>query len=527
MSEAQPYRTLIRGQLVQQSGFTVGGSTPTPGGADLQCARDGKDRLTIPGPGLAGALVETAGRIFPELLQDDESDTVSEWDRISGKRRLNQRPARDREDESARQSLWQFWPAHPEKNLTEFRQGVGIRQKTGATASEAKALFDMETIPAGMRWDLFLELDVRRGGAHIEGVALLALCEWVWGRCWLGASAARGLGWMTLDNLEVLRLSASPDAVDAWPDSSRSRTEIWEELAQKHEVLTEEKQIYDKGLSLCKEANLPLPEKRFSYLRLQATLSAGAEENGYGWNSLSVGGHAAGFLHPFSQDLTTPHGVDEVDYRTEVYVPDAPIVTTQVEKPVPFVPGSGIRGPLRHATSRWHNAERAEDDPVIDPNSHLGRFQESKLDDEVSPLFGLVEESGRLLVRDARLTDEKNVDLAWLQHHAEDEFVGSVFGSGKFDRTALMGGTFDVELVLEAEDSAELKRLLATLLPALRLAELGYVALGGGKWRGHGWLPWKFIKIEQGLAGERWTEIASEKQDVQTALSSILTEEDA
>ena len=47
------YRTLVRGRLVQESALCVGGSTPEAGGADLPCARDGRDRLTIPGSGLA------------------------------------------------------------------------------------------------------------------------------------------------------------------------------------------------------------------------------------------------------------------------------------------------------------------------------------------------------------------------------------------------------------------------------------------------------------------------------------------
>ena len=29
-----------------------------------------------------------------------------------------------------------------------------------------------------------------------------------------------------------------------------------------------------------------------------------------------------------------------------------------------------------------------------------------------------------------------------------------------------------------------------------------YAPLGGGKWRGHGWLPWRFTRISLGQAGE-------------------------
>src|SRR5262249_18373605 len=133
-----------------------------------------------------------------------------------------------------RQSLWHFWPAHPVKEpRTEFRQGVGIRQATGATAAEARALFDVETIPAGQRWELFFEVDTLRGRGEanqLEAAALLTLCEWAQGRCWLGASAARGLGWLSLDDLQVLRLPLTEAAIDAWPDNTLERSQAWKKL---------------------------------------------------------------------------------------------------------------------------------------------------------------------------------------------------------------------------------------------------------------------------------------------------------
>src|SRR4051812_13962471 len=114
----------------------------------------------------------------------------------------------------------------------ERRQGVGIRQETGATASEAAALFDLETVPAGMSWGFFLEIDARRAGPEVEALALYALHEWLEGRCWLGAAAARGLGWLTLEEPEVLRLPATAAFIDCWPDNSRDRNELVAELRQ-------------------------------------------------------------------------------------------------------------------------------------------------------------------------------------------------------------------------------------------------------------------------------------------------------
>ena len=39
------------------------------------------------------------------------------------------------------------------------------------------------------------------------------------------------------------------------------------------------------------------------------------------------------------------------------------------------------------------------------------------------------------------------------------------------------------------------------LVPALELARLGHLPIGGGKWRGAGWIPWHIEKIELARAG--------------------------
>ena len=59
------YRTLVTGKLRQLSPLCVGGDVAEPGGVDRTAFRDGSGRLTIPGSGLAGALVETLSRLCP------------------------------------------------------------------------------------------------------------------------------------------------------------------------------------------------------------------------------------------------------------------------------------------------------------------------------------------------------------------------------------------------------------------------------------------------------------------------------
>ncbi len=513
------YRTLVRGKLVQESSLSVGGSQLEAGGADLQCARDGRNRLTIPGTGLAGCLVETAGRIFPDLLEPTRA-RGGFWEKISGKAHMR-KPPTPADDKELRQSLWHFHPAHLKgEQTTEMRQGVGIRQATGATAAEARALFDIETIPAGRSWDLFFEIDTLRGEDKVEAAALLALWEWTQGRCWLGASAARGLGWMRLEDVEVLRLPLTKESLDAWPDTSRDRFESFRLLkgVAGVEPISGAAALLDKGQKLW---GGPLPKGRFCYVTLSATVSA--QKSDWGWDTLSVGGHAAGELEPLGgEHLLGPLGMRDKEFH-DGYSPDAPIVTTSgKEGQRPFLPGSGVRGPLRHAASRWLRQGK-EDDEVIDPNKPRKPLKKTDPIDEVAKLFGLAERGGRLLVRDARLEVDR-YRLAWLQHHAEDEFTAGVYGSGKFDRVALLEGTFAIQLVIEGL-AKDMPASLKALLPALRLAELGFMPQGGGKWRGHGWSPWRFTRLSYGGAGEEAKSDEIKDSGIVAALAGIKWED--
>ena len=381
----QTYRTLVRGRLKQLSSLAVGGSAPGLGGPDIVCARDGRGRLTIPGTALAGCLIETAGRIFPDVFRpgDDRG-----W--------CGRMTSKTTEGVAARvlQSLWRFWPAHRAGDWSELRQGVGIRRATGATAAEGQALFDLETLPPGEEWNLFLEIDTQRCPA-VEAVALYALREWAEGRCWLGAGPARGLGWMQLEGFEVLRLPCTDDAIAAWPDNRRPVRDLWPVLA----ALEGTRRLLqgEIPLSIPTETH-SLPPDRFGYVIVKGHIVAG-EKNGYGLDALSVGGHAAGLLQPLDAPLALPLGATPESYRSG-YAPDAPVVTSgpSPDAQRPFVPGSGLRGPLRHAAARWQGPSA---DPNVDGPQDRGKTDEDTKNDPVARLFGLTSRSSRLLVCDA------------------------------------------------------------------------------------------------------------------------------
>ena len=197
MSTEKRYRTVVLGTLVQDTALTVGGGQGQ-GEPESACLRDGLGRLTLPATGLAGALVETAARVCPDLLPTIEEARAHgdrpPWTRaVTGK--LQSAPERRPGEPELRflQSVWSFENAHPADARggapaarTEWRQGAGIRQATGATAVEKGALYDAEAVPEGTRWSFRFEVDTARpAGDLAEALALCALEEWVRGRACL------------------------------------------------------------------------------------------------------------------------------------------------------------------------------------------------------------------------------------------------------------------------------------------------------------------------------------------------------
>jgi len=523
---SKPYRTLIQGRLCQLSALSVGGSAGLSDHPDA-CYRDGRNRLTVPATSLAGALIETAARVFPTLLDKDDSQRLLR-DRVTAKK---DRPPQD-DDHEFLQSVWRLRHAHPvdASTATEWRQGVGIRQATGATAREKGALYDFEVVPRGTQWTFFLEIDTARhaGGAEdgrcVEALAALALNEWVAGRAWIGRSPARGTGWLQLQIDRVLRLKTTEEAIDAWPDNTDDLPGVLDKLAMQSDVLTTWETLLTDSRRVAKEQHWTYG--KWQYLTLAVTLRPGLADSGYGLDVLQVGGHPAGELDSNSLPTAKPLSVDpdSTDSRGDFQQPDAPFVNTRpAGKDVsePFLPGSGLRGPLRHMASRlvrpatdvrdpnWRkDPEKERVDKILDakraqqkPRSLLDRDVRPVVD-QVTSLFGAEELCGRLLVRDAELTDG-GFTLFQTEHHAEDEFTAGVYGTSKFDRHVLAAGTLAFELLLEAEDSAELKAMASQLVPALEMARLGHLPVGGGKWRGAGWVPWRVEKLHWSRAGSR------------------------
>ena len=211
---------------------------------------------------------------------------------------------------------------------------------------------------------------------------------------------------------------------------------------------------------------------------------------------------------------------------------DAPFVHTRpagAEASRPCAPGASLRGPLRHAASRlarlgdpdaavrdpnWRwdpEARRLEDElraAEADPARRATAEWVRGLVDPLTRWFGAEELAAQVLVSDARVTG--GFELVRLEHHAEDEFTAGVYRTAKFDREVLTRGRLEFKLVVELEPEERSGQSLAqglesarrALAPALHLARAGHLPVGGGKWRGTGWIPWSVKEVALERVGE-------------------------
>lgn len=422
-----PYRTLFVGALVQESFLSAGGSDDPFTTVDSPFCRDGLGRPTLRGSGLAGALIATLRRA---------RGTVP--DSIAGS------------EKGRRPSAWRCFNTHPVAAAAPaYRQHVAIDERTGAAAPGA--LFNVETLPPGTRWPFLLEVDDTRDETAAE-LAREALSHWTAGRCLIGRDVARGLGWMRLEGLTQYALTT--EHLDLWPDARRSAN---------YPAYLKELAVTPKPAPAA-AAGLP------GWLELSGTIRVGERADGYGIDSLSIGGHASEELAAaWDSRFLAPDGMTP-EAAKSAFDPDFAVVTWERDdKRQPYIPGSSLRGPLRHALARRLRA-RGESTGVVDA------------------LFGPrnCERSAKLLICDAFADAGAELKLAWMQHHAEDEFTGGAYGPAKFDRVAVMAGVFRWRMVLE--EATQEERL--ALKEVLELARAGWIGIGGGQWRGHGWLHW-------------------------------------
>lgn len=446
--------TVFTATLVQDSALSIGGLDREGTSDQPFTIVDGKP--VIPGRALKGAAVAMARRFFSPLPAA-----------VSDPPKPRPRNPETR-GESPRRSVWEFADATlKQETMPALRAGVGIRQKTGARATGI--LYDREVIPANTRWKIELRVDWSQAlseeeAREAEGILGYVLAEhWVKERCWLGGGVARGLGWCHLEGLKAYRF-----------DDAQYRQ--WLEAGRR----------LDRFASL-KDIPTAKPTRSWFFATRDVTIRFGEyrpdpDDAPWGLDMLAVG--------PHESERTVQKTVDPKKWAKPSWAENgqmpAEFETDRailMEGDHPLLPGSSVRGPLRHAFSRLR---RAAGDKVLDPHVEHGNVPES---DPAAVIFGTVSKSSRVLIRDARAAGDWYA--ARLHMHAEDEFSAGSYGSAKRDAVRLLKGEFPVRIVIEGGDENDVERLVRDIDRQIALGALGHLPIGGHKTRGAGWGRWE------------------------------------
>ena len=471
------YRTLFTGVLVQESSLSAGGRQEDPAESGSIICRDGTGLPTLRGTTFAGAMLDNARKLgfeIPRYIASHPSD----MDKST--------PLAD--------SLWRVFNSHPTQDYVEHRIGVGIRQDTGAGAEGR--LFEVETLPIGTQWNLLLEIKNTDSeeGHFAEKLAAAVLLEWQKGRCWIGRNVARGMGWMRLTELKCLRLTT--DHALLWPDSESKPEDKIEELLQEHNIEILESE------AIARKYQSERTNNSWTYVEINGTLKAGQSQDGYGLDAVSIGAHSdiIGAIKT-TNNFLFPQGEKEEEYKKDFDI-DKPIAMTAYpdDSIKPFIPGSGLRGPLRHALSRWL---RSNEKRVYDPNdSEIKLDENEETDDEMISLFGKLGKGSRILVRDAYLKEPYEWKGAFVHGHAEDEFAQSTYKTNKFTKLLLVQAKFEWKMLIEIPPDENGDQIADKLRYFKALAESGHLPVGSGKWQGLGWPTWEISSIVKARAGE-------------------------
>lgn len=441
--------TLFTATLVQDSALSVSGLNRETSADQPFALVDGVP--TLVGRGLKGAAVAMAKRFFDPLPRS-VSDDIKHG--------------------ALRRSAWEFADATAIAN-SSIRAGVGIRQKTGARAGGV--LYDREVIPAGTRWQLSFRVDWSqipeelRGdeGHEAEGILGYVLAEhWSKGRCWLGGGVARGLGWCHIEDLKAYRFDET--SYDQWVKLKRP-------LEPHVNAVT---------------VPVVSPTRSWCFRTLDVNISFGEyqpepDDAAWGLDMFAVGPHnTERALQPTGDGMwAKPVWATNTNTPDALSTDRALLMDGPTGEERPLLPGASVRGPLRHVFSR---KERAAGHDVNDPHLMQGNVG---AEDPAGQAFGTVNQSSRILIRDARADGEWSA--AKLHMHAEDEFSASTFGTSKRDAARLLQGTFPVRIVVEGAKHEEIEPLCKLIDRQVAIGALGHLLIGGHKTRGAGAGRWQ------------------------------------
>lgn len=507
---SKPYRYVISGVLLQCTPMTTGGNQPDATATeelDNPLARDGKNRLTLRGGSLAGAMIAAGRQLYSDHRFPHTISHGSPQHQYDNPNRLEE-------------SRWLFHHAHPLGGDVRpgRRDNIAVRHTTGAARHGAK--FDFEVIPAGTRWPFLVEVDVWREVAtaqeeptesglppaaeQLVAIALNTLSAWRQGACWLGARVAQGQGWFRLldDSFRVIRLQA--EEALSWPDSNE---EPWTGHGQLNLPDGVGIELDAAAIAALQASFLP-DHQPYHFGQLELSLEPEEEQESWGVDAISsTRKHASRDSEKAKEILKREQSGRPADWymplgqKPDDYLgskADSLLITDH--NGLPILQGAGIRGSLRHVLS-WLQRRRGV--PTLEP----GQVPPPGYDqnrDIVLKLFGETDTPGVLLIRDAQISND-DWKLLCQEMHAEDEFTQGVYAKAKFDRLQLLNARFTAEYCLilpchiSADDTQQMLKTLVEDVNALGAQRL--IPIGGGNWKGLGWPRLSITRPELRCAG--------------------------
>lgn len=170
---------------------------------------------------------------------------------------------------------------------------------------------------------------------------------------------------------------------------------------------------------------------------------------------------------------------------------DSPVIKDPVTH-LPIIPGSSLKGKIRALLSKTdynHNT-----------SSDLGNDS-----DEISRLFGNSKNAdyklGRLVFRDAFLTNKEDLDAKGVHSYTEVKFENTIDritaeANPRQIERAIRTSEFGFEVIYEITDKSidQVSEDVAILRDGIRLLEMDY--LGGSGSRGYGKVAFKDLKAE-------------------------------
>ena len=510
--------------------------------ADSLLRRDTQGNILIPGTAIAGALRAMLTRLAPrlgggvciamlpqkvreKLIQKKKRGCDCAVCRLFGD--VDPSDDNERSEEEQKQKPKQVsaasrllvFNAHlqDDKALPVIRDGVGIDRASGTAARAAAAKFAVETLPAGAKFELRMELREDDPDERMKDEQLLAvaLAEWQAGLARLGGDVARGLGAFQLGQVHYHELDLDQnDGLMTFLQENRP----WEQVQAQGNWLQDRLGVATQHIGELK--NVPGEAvQKFGDFGLDAQEVERLPVS-RGWAEWTFTLQAEG---PLLTNDATASGLSGFDH--------APLLAMMGDWTKPVLTGAGLRGVLRSHAERIartlvthrtiveekerearetyfrercpacdplaRRARRESDGVALECCDSLLRYQLKQDENgEVRPdqlclacrLFGSTRNGSRLIVEDAPFVGNEPV-YKMLDFLAIDRFTGGGAEHFKFDALALWRPAFKVRIFLENPEEWE----LGWLTLALRDLAEGWLRVGFGAAKGFGQ-----VKITEG-----------------------------